>query len=407
MENNKPVLPPSPVSRQVSPKHVLMVIVVICALVAVGYLASPRIAVLLASLLAMAGFYAYDRRNRLGWEAEMTRTIQGMRMEYERLARDNARNRTEFLSLKKKLADTGAMARSYKRLPEDEAEERMLRVIIEQFSSLKDSKIDFSAFPKGDPAAGTKVEDLNETQIRALLHLAIDRDGIDLIMQPIVTLPHRKNRFYELFSRIRVRQGEYLSASQYMPIATSENLLSAIDNLLLLSCLRFLRDVEQSSDARSYFCNITSNTLSDPKFMGDLIEFIAHHRNMAPRLVFEFSQKDLAEMTPDTLQVMHGLAQLGCKFSMDTVTSLGFNMQYIESRHIRFIKVSADILLRVIDEGGLPRLRRFKQELDQIGVDIIVERIESERQVTELLEIGVRFGQGYLFGRPSEAKFST
>jgi cyclic-di-GMP phosphodiesterase TipF (flagellum assembly factor) len=177
-----------------------------------------------------------------------------------------------------------------------------------------------------------------------------------------------------------------------------------IDNLLLLRTLQHLRDTESENAGRAFFCNITSLTLNDPKFMTDLVEFIAQNRALAPRLVFELAQQDLATMSPDVFPVLDGLTQLGCRFSMDNVRILSLDFEHLAARRIRFVKLNA---VRVIEEmnmiGGLSRLKRLKSELDRAGIDLIVERIETEKQLRELLDIDLDYGQGFLFGRPDAA----
>ena len=50
------------------------------------------------------------------------------------------------------------------------------------------------------------------------------------------------------------------------------------------------------------------------------------------------------------------------------------------------------------------RLKRIKTELDSNGIDMIDEKIESEKQLIELLDLDIDYGQGYLFGKPEPAQ---
>ena len=90
---------------------------------------------------------------------------------------------------------------------------------------------------------------------------------------------------------------------------------------------------------------------------------------------------------------------------MDLVKSISFDYAQLEARRIRFIKVEAGLLLKELkDSGGLRRLKRMKAELDTNGIDMIVEKIESEKQLIELLDLDIDYGQGYLFGKPEPAQ---
>lgn len=383
-------------------------------LIFIGSVVSARIAFLFAALLCLAAMMAVEMVSRRKWEKEMTAQMQRMNGDYDRLVRETARNRNDLLVLKKSLADAGAAARGLGRMQATEGlavEQRMIKSLAEQLSRLggaednDDTPLDIGALEKSLPQATPDaiVKNLSDEQVLTLVRAAVKQDRIDLFMQPIVNLPQRKMRFFEMFSRIRIKPQVYLAAERYIEVAIRQDLAPSIDNLLLLRSLQMIRDT--GDDGHAYFCNITSLTLNDPKFMGDLVEFIAQNRDLAPRLVFELGQRDLASISADALPVLGGLSSLGCRFSMDLVKSISFDYAQLEARRIRFIKVEAGLLLKELkDSGGLRRLKRMKTELDTNGIDMIVEKIESEKQLIELLDLDIDYGQGYLFGKPEPAQ---
>jgi cyclic-di-GMP phosphodiesterase TipF (flagellum assembly factor) len=384
-------------------------------LIFLGSVVSARIAFLFAALLCMAGMMAVEMVSRRKWEREIGDQMQRMNGDYDRLVRETARNRNDLLVLKKSLADAGAAARGLGRMQASEGlavEQRMIKSLAEQLSRLGDAAemdkevpLDIGALEQSLPQATPDaiVKNLTDEQVLTLVRAAVKQDRIDLFMQPIVNLPQRKLRFFEMFSRIRIKPQVYLAAERYIEVAIRQDLAPSIDNLLLLRSLQMIRDT--GDDSHAYFCNITSLTLNDPKFMGDLVEFIAQNRELAPRLVFELGQRDLASISADALPVLGGLSSLGCRFSMDLVKSISFDYAQLEARRIRFIKVEAGLLLKELkDSGGLRRLKRIKSELDTNGIDMIVEKIESEKQLIELLDLDIDYGQGYLFGKPEPAQ---
>jgi cyclic-di-GMP phosphodiesterase TipF (flagellum assembly factor) len=385
-------------------------------LIFLGSVVSARIAFLFAALLGLAGVLALEMVSRRKWEAEIGEQIQRMNSDYDRLVREVARSRNEMIVLKKTLSDAGARVRNYGRAQEgasDGVEQRMLRALADQLAGIGEDReedegqhhFDFGAIEKNLPPATAPDaigRNLTDAQVQQLVQAAVKQDRIDLFMQPIVALPQRKTRFYEMFSRIRIKQDVYLQAERYIEVAIRQDLAPSIDNLLLLRSLQLVRDTADAPAGNAFFCNITGLTLNDPKFMGDLVEFISQYRELAPRLVFELGQRDLATMDAETLPVLEGLSRLGCRFSMDRVRSVSFDYAQLEVRRIRFIKVEAGLLLRELqDPGGLRRLKRVKAELDTNGIDLIVEKIESEKQLLELLDLEIDYGQGYLFGKPA------
>ncbi len=371
-------------------------------LIIIANIASLRIAALLLALAALAGVFFWDRRNRRDWERRMNGNVDRLRDDYNRILRDVSRSRTDIELVRSTLSEAGAQARGYGR-PDNTAaaDQRMIRGLIEKLALLGAEQRDDIDLPAMDEWAGLNLHALDDKQILGLVRQALSQERIDLLLQPIVSLPQRKPRFYEMFSRIPMGPNAHLPAERYISLAAEAGILPAIDNLLLLHGLKKLAADPDAS--RGFFCNVTTLTLNDPKFMTDLVEFIAMHRSLAPRLVFEMSQRDIESMSAETRPILSGLARLGCRFSMDHVESISFDVSRLESMGIRFIKVDARLLISDIAGGDMMYLKRLKADLDRSGIDLIVSRVEHEKQLADISDLEIDFGQGYLFAKPELA----
>lgn len=393
------------------PRLLVAVAIVVLAVIAVE-VASPRVATMTLAALALLSLGLIEGLRRRRWERQAQVQLRRLSDDNLRLMRDIARQRQDIALMREALAGAGA-AVSRQASPTDSAEQRMLRMIAQELSRLaapaeaedrdsilaNASPLDL-AIIEHHAKHGDSPARLTDAQVVQLIKAAVEQDRIDLFLQPIVTLPQRKERFVETLSRIRISADVYMPADRYVEVARRQDLLPAVDNLLLLKSLTSLRHAAEADRARVYFCNVTSLTLHDPKFMTDLVEFIAQNRNLAPRLVFELSQHDLATMRHDILPVLAGLAHLGCRFSMDQVRALNFSPEELSSRFVRFVKVEAAMLLQVLRGSGREKLLQFKAALDLEGIDLIVEKVEHDRELVELLDLGIDYGQGYLFGYP-------
>ena len=246
------------------------------------------------------------------------------------------------------------------------------------------------------------VENMNDADVLDTVREAVRTDRIDIFTQPIVSLPQRKLRFYEIFSRIKTPQGGTLTPERYLQLAATNDadILPALDNLQLLRCIQMLRDTEKRNSLVRFFCNIASSTLRDSAFMTELVQFLGQNSTLAPKLVFEMSQTDLASLPADIFPLLDGLGRLGCRFSMDNVYSLDFPLSALQARKIRFVKVDADFLIAQIRSGKERDLSDLKTTLDRNNIDLICSKIESEQQLKEILDLNIDFGQGYLFGEP-------
>ncbi len=263
----------------------------------------------------------------------------------------------------------------------------------------------------GSGAAATSVpmppvaEGLDEQTILDLVREGLRENAVELALQPIVSLPQRKRRFFECFSRVRTHDGRIIVPEQYLDVAERHGLITAIDNLLLFRCIQTLRRLRKSNANIGFFLNISPFTLADRGFFSDFIQLMAQNIELAPALVFEFPQRALGEADESLWRDLDRLAQMGFRFSLDQVTDLDIDAATLSGRHFRFLKLEAGRVTRAARSGLLghdPKL--LKRTLDSYAIDLIVERIETEPMLLEVLDLHVDFGQGFLFGEPRIAK---
>jgi cyclic-di-GMP phosphodiesterase TipF (flagellum assembly factor) len=246
---------------------------------------------------------------------------------------------------------------------------------------------------------------LGERQILDLLRDGLRENRVELALQPIVSLPQRKRRFFECYSRIKAADGKVLVPEQYIDIAERFGLVTAIDNMLLFRCIQLLRKLRKANANVGFFLNISQRTLADRDFFREFINLMAQNAELAPAIIFEFSQRAWDSADSTLHRDLDRLAQLGYRFSMDKVTNLDLDVPGLSSRHFRFVKIEATRLAQAAASGAIgDDPKAFKRNLDSYAIDLIVDRIESEPMLLELLELSIDFGQGYLFGEPRIAK---
>ncbi len=240
-----------------------------------------------------------------------------------------------------------------------------------------------------------------EDEIIDVIREALEHSRIDVYLQPVVSLPQRKPAFYETFSRLRDSEGAEIEPARYLAVAGRTGLITAIDNNLLFRCVQLVRRTQRRNLKLGFFCNISPHTLRDVSFFPEFIDFMERNERLAPSLVFEFAQADFASHDGNVRANLGRLADMGFRFSIDQVETLDLDVGELVDRQVSFLKVDADTLLsRLMDSDAAIEAHRLLRVLDRAGIYLIVEKIETEAQVVELLDYGIDFGQGYLFGAP-------
>ena len=281
-------------------------------------------------------------------------------------------------------------------------EVRMLEDMVAQMGESLEHRMAVGAFARpraGAPDAG-------------MLHTVRDALGdnrVDLYLQPVVSLPQRRTVFYESFSRLRDESGRILMPSDYLAVAEPAGLVPAIDNLLLFRCVQIVRRLARQDRKIAIFCNISLASLGDESFFPQFLAFLDENRDLSAALIFELGQGAFRERGSTEARNMAKLADLGFRFSIDKVTDLDLDFQDLARTDVKFVKIAADVLLsQLLEVEGRMALKSMRdlQAADfanitrRYGVEVIAEKIEAERQVIDVLELDIGYGQGHLFGEP-------
>jgi cyclic-di-GMP phosphodiesterase TipF (flagellum assembly factor) len=241
---------------------------------------------------------------------------------------------------------------------------------------------------------------LDRDGIIAAIGRAIDASRIELYLQPVVTLPQRKVRYYEALSRLKAENGDLVAAGDFLSYAESGMLMPKLDDLSALRCVQVVRRLLLKNREIGLFCNLSGATLTGPGFP-KFLEFMEANRAIAPALMFEFTQSAVRAMGPIEYESLAALAERGFRFSMDNLTDLRVDAREMNERGFRFVKAPATLLFNRVGAASTDiHPADFSDLLGRFGIDLIAERIETDSTVVDLLDYDVRFGQGFLFSPP-------
>lgn len=237
--------------------------------------------------------------------------------------------------------------------------------------------------------------------IRDTLHRALKLNSVNIFAQPVVTLPQRKTAFIEIFGRLNAQPGAYIPAQDFMIIANEEHLINRLDTLVLTNALRFIRKQKYKNIVQGYFINIKPYTLRNGVFMNRLVKELSDTPDLSRLLIFEMSHSDFMMLSPAEIKILHALAGIGCRFSLDHMANIPDNVPQLHAGYISFVKIKASTLIKEgHDDEGFKSVINKKRILDVNGIHMIIEHIENEHAVLDALDYNIGYGQGFLFGKP-------
>ncbi len=355
----------------------------------------------IGALVLIFGAVLHEAYSRQVLERDLRGELGRLADSRDDVMQELAQARAEMQAIHRHLQQNGAASPAALDRVQDEV--RVLQNLVSRLTGRRAG--DFPArapVGKRTMAAEARVDSLSEDELAALLEDAIRRDRVDMALQPIVSLPQRKTRFYEALCRIRTDDGGHIPAGRFIDLAERLGLVTAIDNVLLFRCVQLVRDAVRRHRLVGFFANVSVDTLRDRDFMDQFIEFVIGAPELASRLVFEIGADDFRSAGESLWQPLDRLAALGFRFSVDKVGDLaGLDVDTLEQRFVRFVKIDAATLIEETrDPAAAEALRGIKRRLDERAIDLIVDRVEVETELVELLDLPVDFGQGLLFGEP-------
>lgn len=275
----------------------------------------------------------------------------------------------------------------------------LLRGLVQRIKPSADKTAPKVAFAPVEKASHDDADALRAVQE------AIENDRVDLYLQPIVSLPQRKTRYFEAFSRLRQDDGKVLQPSDYLDAAERANRIGVIDNMILLRAVQALRQLGPQSAQFRIFCNISPATIFDHDFFTRFTDYLDANDDLSHRIVFEFTYPAVEMMHARVKENLKSVTKRGFCFSVDHIRRFDLNWAALADRNFRYVKASGALLLSEIAKGdeGRTRIEKFKESLRKHDIDLIVEKIERESDMPEIMKLGIDYGQGALFGAPAIA----
>ncbi|MDI6797152.1 MAG: EAL domain-containing protein [Desulfatibacillaceae bacterium] len=230
-----------------------------------------------------------------------------------------------------------------------------------------------------------------------LQKIIIERD-IRTVFQPIVSLESLDVIGYEALSR-GPDGSEFESPTLLFLVAAESGLSFELDRICRRKALEAVRDVDVNT---KIFVNTLSMTIHDPEFRGlYLKELLADLALKPENVVFEISEKLAIDNYELFRDAMRHYTDVGIVHAGDDMGTGYSDLERIMELNPGFLKVDISFV-RGVDKSYMKQqiIQAMSTLSKNIGSQIIVEGIETKEEYETLKQLGVPFGQGFLFARP-------
>lgn len=219
-----------------------------------------------------------------------------------------------------------------------------------------------------------------------------------LVWQPIVSLDSRAVHHFEALSRF----GGAATAPTG-PIAMAEE-LGLIEDFDLAVAEKALTQLRRPGFGLvKAAINVSGVSLADDRYVEGLLRMTAAAPDIRKRLMIEITETATVADLEGANRRLAGLREAGITVCLDDYGVGAASLTYLRKLSVDILKLDG-CFVREIETD--PKVRTLATHLLELCRDLkiatVAEMVETEGQSTIMKALGVDYGQGWLFGRPTE-----
>ncbi|SDN34242.1 cyclic-di-GMP phosphodiesterase, flagellum assembly factor TipF [Methylobacterium phyllostachyos] len=233
---------------------------------------------------------------------------------------------------------------------------------------------------------------------------AFEGDGLEIHLQPVVSLPQRKVVAYEALARLRIEGRDPAAAAEpdaFLPVLERQGRTTELDRRMLQRAAVVVRHLARRGSDTLLTYGLSPLSLFEPSLLRDLGRMVVEDPALAGLVIAlpQASWRSLDAGQRGLLAPMRG--RIG--FSLDRPDDLRFDPLELAALGIGQVKVPAEMLLR--PEEASRSLSDIAVEdtaaaLARAGIRLVATGISDEADIPDLIDLDVAFAQGAAFAAP-------
>jgi diguanylate cyclase (GGDEF)-like protein len=249
------------------------------------------------------------------------------------------------------------------------------------------------------------VHALERLMLENALRRAIEREELVLHYQPQVAADDGRVLGCEALVRWQHPELGLLQPAQFIGVAEESGLIVALGKWVLETACRQLAEWTAQGQHLVMAVNISALQFRQHGF-SETVQYIVEHTGANPsQLELELTESALMQPTPEVLARMNHLRDLGIRLALDDFGTGYSSLSYLKRLPICRLKLDRSFVKDVPDDLEDVAIAMATLSLARdLGMDVVAEGVETERQRAFLVERACPVMQGYLFSRPLPAE---
>ena len=235
------------------------------------------------------------------------------------------------------------------------------------------------------------------------LPAAIEDRGIDIFLQPKVSLPDARIYGFEALARWCFK-GQMVMPDRFIALAEESGHVLALDACVLEQAAHLVAAFNAAQSAEfEISVNLSAlhfNHSDIVTTVRDVLDLSGLRPNLLTLEITETTE--LADWS-QALRVISALRALGCRIAIDDFGTGFSSLAYLRMVDADELKIDKSLVTEIeTSEEARYVFEAVVDLAESLRLQVVVEGIETERQARVVAAMGVRKGQGYHFGKPED-----
>jgi len=239
--------------------------------------------------------------------------------------------------------------------------------------------------------------------IQTRLNHAVLGNELQVFYQPIVNAHSGQVVTVEALVRWHDDSAGWITPQVFVPLAEKLGLIQELSEQVTVQALTKLRGWRARGLMQRLSLNVSRNLLFSPRFVRNLIATVEEYGLRPDDIIIEITESlALTDHARQSRHLRH-LHEAGFKIAIDDFGTGYSSLSQLHDMPIDIIKVDLSFTARLNSEAGRRIMQAIVQMAQALGLEVVVEGVETLDAARFLQGLGVENMQGFHFSEPLPA----
>jgi diguanylate cyclase (GGDEF)-like protein len=237
------------------------------------------------------------------------------------------------------------------------------------------------------------------------LRLALDNQEMELFYQPKIDAKSGKVTSAEALLRWKHQRRGMVPPDVFIPLAERHGLIGSLGNWVIEEACRQARQWREQGLRMRLAVNLSALQMRQEDLVERIEDALQRHRIHPSLLTCEITESVAMEDTKATQATFRRLGSAGIHLSIDDFGTGYSSLSYLRKLPAEELKIDRSFVMDIENSADARALIDAVVKLAHaLGLRVVAEGVENERQQQVLTAMGCDEMQGYLFAKPMSAR---